>query len=130
MNITDDLLQKVMNAFKGSFINSNLELILIQKTNSFVNLKLCNDDIDLKARILSSVSRDCFKTSPYNRSKSNIQFHCINLQSLNECLTTKFTKDEIDEIYTKIGNGCNRKLAYEFVKNNYDMRLLYDFKNS
>ncbi len=41
-------LGKLMYEFKGSFINENMELILIPKTNTYFILKDCKSEKDIK----------------------------------------------------------------------------------
>jgi hypothetical protein len=43
---------------------------------------------------------------------------------VNEFLGTEFTHDEMEEIYTRLGNDCNRELSIVFIDSNYDLSLL------
>lgn len=117
-------LYKIMQAFAQSFINYNLELILIPKQNIYFDLKPCETKEDLRKKLLSVCSRECFKTTIYKNKSLNDKYHYKNLYSLNKALETQFTFEDIALIYTKIGNGCNSKLADRFVSSNYDLELL------
>ncbi|WHY17107.1 hypothetical protein QNH28_16470 [Paenibacillus sp. G2S3] len=46
------------------------------------------------------------------------------LESFNEVLGTTFNKDEMYEIYDRLGNDINRKLTEQFIESGYDMALL------
>ncbi|MNV81212.1 hypothetical protein D3C71_1748620 [compost metagenome] len=42
----------------------------------------------------------------------------------NEFLGTSFSKEEMSEVYTYLGNDCNRKLSVRFIESGYDLSLL------
>ena len=46
------------------------------------------------------------------------------LDGINMFLNTDFSKDDIDLIYTYLGNACNHQRTLEFVRSGYDMELL------
>ena len=52
------------------------------------------------------------------------EFHKFMLDGINAFLNTNFTEDDMDLIYTYLGNDCNRKLCEDFVNSNYDMNIL------
>ena len=39
-------------------------------------------------------------------------------------LGTNFTREEMELIYERLGNSCNRELTEKFVGSGYDMKLL------
>jgi hypothetical protein len=116
-------LSQILSAFGHSGINSNLELILIRETGSYINLNEVYSEIDLKRLCLVSVSRDCYKTQKYRYPSINNDFHKRNLDKLNKALGTNFTKDDMEIIYQHFGNGLNQDLAASFVVSGYDMNI-------
>ena len=116
-------LSQILSAFGYSGINSNLELILIRETGSYINLNDVYSEIDLKRLCLVSVSRDCYKTQKYRYPFINNDFHKRNLDKLNKALGTSFTKDDMEIIYQHFGNGLNQDLATSFVVSGYDMNI-------
>ena len=116
-------LSQILSAFGHSGINSNLELILIRETGSYINLNEVYSEIDLKRLCLVSVSRDCYKTQKYRYPSINNDFHKRNLDKLNKALVTNFTKDDMEIIYQHFGNGLNQDLAASFVVSGYDMNI-------
>lgn len=116
-------LSQILSAFGHSGINSNLELILIRETGSYINLNEVYSEIDLKRLCLVSVSRDCYKTQKYRYTSINNDFHKRNLDKLNKALGTNFTKDDMEIIYQHFGNGLNQDLAASFVVSGYDMNI-------
>ena len=124
--MTDEIkkvLAQIIAAFGRSFINSNLELILIPKTCAYINLNKVYTEIDLKRLCLVATCRDCFKTQSYKYPSVNKKFHEDNLKSLNKALGTNFTKDDMEIIYHYFGNFINQDLATSFVISNYDMNI-------
>lgn len=49
-------------------------------------------------------------------------------QRVNEFLVTEFTFEEIETIYTYLGNDIKRKLCETFVRKDYDMNVIYDYE--
>ena len=47
-----------------------------------------------------------------------------NLIALNNALKTNFSQQDIELIYTKLGNGINHELTKKFVEKNFDMEML------
>ena len=54
-------LEKLMSFFPDSFINRQLELILIPKTNTFFSLKDCFTKKDIISKVLMWCTRDIAK---------------------------------------------------------------------
>ena len=123
----DDLtnyISKIMNIFYGSFINHNKELILIPKTNLYFYLGDVNTVNEVKYKLLEWCSRSCFKSMPYRYTKKNREYQDDVLRKVNECLDMEFTREQMELIYTKLGNCINHELTMKFVGSGYDMKLL------
>lgn len=119
-----DKVMELMKVFYGSFINHNFELILIPKTNLYFRLEDIKNEEDLICKLLEWCSRDCYKRQFYKTEKRNEQYHNEVLDKLNIFLKTNFNQEDMDVIYTKLGNSVNHKLTQEFVRSGFDMSLL------
>lgn len=117
-------IQGIMKHFKNSYINNNLEVILLPKTNGYFAIKNCRNEVDIKCKILENISRDCFKTQHYSKLKDNKKMWQENLIALNNALKTDFSQQDIELIYNKLGNGINHKLTKEFVESDFNMEVL------
>lgn len=116
-------LKKLLNCFPGSYINHNLEVILIPKTNTCFSLKGCSTKRDIVAKVLMWCTRDISKARPYEYRKRNIRFYVENKERLEEYLGKAIN---VDVIYHKLGNGINKELTYQFIDSGFDMNLLYE----
>lgn len=119
-----DYVFEVMKQFPGSFINHNNELILIPKVNLYIRLEDVNTPTELKYKLLEWCSRDCSCALRYSQNWRNARYHDDVLARVNKCLGTNFTRDEMELIYTKLGNCINHELTMKFVSSGYDMKLL------
>lgn len=116
-------LKKLLNCFPDSYINNNLEVILIPKTNTYFSLKGCSTKRDIVAKVLMWCTRDISETRPYEYHKRNIRFYVENRERLEKYLGKKIN---VDVIYHKLGNGINKGLTYQFIDSGFDMDLLYE----
>lgn len=116
--------RKLGRAFPGSFINTNLEFIAHKEANEYFILDECNNEFDVKCKVLEWLSRGAFKTCPFNSNIKNEKFHNFMLNGINNFLGTDFTESDIEEIYTYIGNRCNHEKTVKFVNSSYDMSIL------
>lgn len=116
-------LQKLLNCFPDSYINRNLEVILIPKTNTYFSLVDCGTKRDIIAKVLMWCTRDIAKLQPYQQRKRNIRFYVENKERLEKYLGRKIN---VDIIYQKLGNGINKELTYQFIGSDFDMDLLFD----
>lgn len=109
---------KIVQKFSPNcFINSNFELIVEPKNNIYFRLEDVDTELELKCKVLAWLSRpSCKGVSDYWQKRISA--------IVNEFLGTEFTHDEMSEIYTRLGNDCNRKLSINFIESNYDLALL------
>jgi hypothetical protein len=122
-----NFLIKIMSAFPHSFIKyfeyGGFEMILDEKNVFCFSLEEIESDIELKRRFISIVSR-CYKTQPYRTFKSNIEYQQKYISAFNKALGTKFNIYELEDIYTYLGNGCNKPIAIKFIESGYDLNIL------
>lgn len=120
MNVTNipDKLKTILNINSPKwFVNNNNELIVEPKNNIYFLLNDIDNELDLKCKMIAWLSRPGHKTlsNYWQKRIGNI---------LNEYLGTNFSKDEIELIYSYLGNDCNRKKTIRFIHSNYDLNIL------
>lgn len=114
----------LMILFEKSFINCINELILIPKTNLYLLLDDVESELDLKCKVIEYCSRDAYKTMPYSSPQSNKAYQNNVRRHMNTYLGTDFTREDMELIYTYLGNRVNHDLTIKFVESNYDTNIL------
>ena len=116
-------LNKLLNCFPDSYINRNLEVILIPKTNTCFSLVGCSTKRDIIAKVLMWCTRDIAKGVPYQQRKRNIDFYVDNRDRLRKYLGADIN---VDAVYHHLGNEINKELTHRFIESGFDMNLLYE----
>ena len=99
------------------FINHNYELIVEPKNNIYFRLDNIETELELKCKVIAWLSRpSCKGISTYWQKRIRA--------IVNEFLGTEFTSDEMAEIYTYLGNDCDREKTIKFIESNYDVNTL------
>ncbi len=119
-----DTIGKLSIAFPRSFINQNGEFIAHEKANEYFILRNCEDELDVKCKVLEWLSYGAHARQPFDSIARNDKFHNFMLKGINEFLETEFTAADIELIYDQLGNCVNHTLTLQFVKSGYDMTLL------
>ena len=109
--------RKIRAAFPAAFVNMHNELILIPKANTYIMLNQVRDERDFKAAVLE----DCFQNAFKGCSRKLQDEH---LDGINKLLDTKFTKADMELIYTYLGNGIQHDLCLRFVASGYDLEII------
>lgn len=115
--INDDVRYRPFSAFPEAFINRNLEFIAYPRRNSYFIIGNVDNEISLKAKVLEWLSRDACKGGNGFSQK-------YHLDGINAFLGTAFTKEQMMEIYTYLGNCCNHEKTLRFIGSGYDMEVL------
>ena len=115
-------LKKLMSYFPDSFINRQLELILIPKTNTCFSLRDCLTKNDVISKVLMWCTRDISKARPYQQRKRNIDFYVDNRDRLRKYLGADI---DVDVVYHCLGMEINKELTHRFIESGFDMNLLY-----
>lgn len=115
---------KLLKSFPGSFINDQGEFVPENSGASCFNLYNCKSDLEIKYKVLEWCSRAAFKSEPYHSKAMNSLLHAMIRNGINDFLDTAFTLEDMELIYTKLGNNCNRPLCEKFVESGYDMEVL------
>lgn len=115
---------RLFNSFPNSFINDNGEFIAHLKANEYFNFENCETELDVKCKVLEWFSRGAYKTEPFASNRKNEEFHEFMLNGINEFLGTDFTENDMEIIYTYLGNACNHQKTIKFIESGYDMLVL------
>lgn len=115
-------LKKLMNCFPDSYINRQLEFILIPKTNTYFRLEDCLTREDVISKVLMWCTRDIARAAPYRQMKRNIDFYVCNKERLEKYLGASVN---VDVIYHCLGNGVDTTLTKEFINSGFSMDLLF-----
>lgn len=101
----------------NAFINLNDEFIVEPKNNISFRLSDIKCELDLQCKVIAWLSRPSYKgVSPYWQKRM--------LHIINGFLGTKFTHDEIEIVYTYLGNDIRRSLCEQFVQSGFDLSLI------
>lgn len=119
----DEIRYRFCVAFPLFFINHNLEVIVHPRRNTYFLLKDVHTETDLIAKILEWLSREAAK-SVYDKSQ---KYH---LNGINAFLGTNFSKDDMMQIYTYLGNRCNHKKTLRFIESGYDLSVLTEVEDA
>lgn len=117
VNVITDFIDIVGKYSTKWFVNSRNELIIEPKNNIYFNLTDIKNEMDLKCKIIAWLSRPSYKgiSNYWQKRIANI---------FNESLGANFSKNEIEQIYSLLGNDCNRRKTIEFIESNYDFNIL------
>ncbi len=117
VELTKRLIKIVKTHSPNGFINHNFELIVEPKNNIYFRLEDIETEMELKCKVLAWLSRlSCKGVSNHWQSKIRA--------IINEFLGTDFSHDEMTEIYTYLGNDCNREKTIKFIESNYNLKIL------
>lgn len=122
--IDESVLMELFAAFPGSIINSQLEFVADTVAGEWFRLGDCQTRFDVERKVIQYLSRGAYKTSPYGSKSRNAALHDKQRSGINHFLGTRFSPDDIELIYTYLGNGCNAELCGRFIREGYNMGLL------
>lgn len=110
--------------FRDSFFNERDEFIAHRYSNTYFIFGNCKTELDVKCKVLEWLSRPAYKGTPYSQEWRNKKFRKFMLDGINMFLHTDFSFDDMEIIYTYLGNCCDHKKTIRFVESGYDMSVL------
>lgn len=122
--------KKVLNdlfaAFPDAILNHNLEFVADphRRVNSYFRLDSCETRTDVVAKLIEYLSREAFKTQHFGAKWRNDQVHKYHLDGINQFCGTAFTPEDMELIYTKLGNSIRHQKTLEFIRSGYDLDVL------
>lgn len=126
--------QKVLNdlfeAFPYAIINRSLEFIADPnpRVGSYFRLEDCETGEDVAAKVLEWLSRDAYKSQHFNAEWRNAQVHRYHLDGINRFCRTAFTSEDMESIYSYLGNAINHQKTLSFIQSGYDLDILKDME--
>lgn len=115
---------KLARAFPGGFLNGQGEFIAHEKGNAYFLLTDCDTELDVKCKVLEWLSRDAYKSTPFHRVVQNIKFRRFIFDGICKFLGHDFSFEDMEEIYTHIGNRANHAKTVRFIESGYDLNVL------
>jgi hypothetical protein len=115
---------RLLADFIGSFFNERDEFIAHRYSNTYFIFNNCITEEEVNCKVLEWLSRAADKGVPYSKEWRNKRFRKFMLDGINKFLHTDFDENDIDCIYTYLGNSCNHNKTIEFVRSGYDLNLL------
>lgn len=122
-----DAIFKLKECFpKGEVLSymNPLEFVAHHRGNVYFVIGNCSNKMEIDCKVIEWFSRAAYKTEPYKTDYKNKEFHQYFLDGINQYFGTNFTQDDIEEIYTYLGNACNHSKTIDFISSGFDMSLL------
>lgn len=117
-------IDRLIFCFPGSFVNLGNEFVAHRFSNQWFRLEDCENELDIQCKVLEFLSRSAYKTEPYRTNRKNDEFHKFMRDGINEFLGTSFTEEDMEPIYTYLGNRCNHKKTIAFIESGYNLSIL------
>ena len=95
----------------------NNEFIAHPGRNSYFVLTGIETEIELKAKVLEWLTREAVKGG----GRATQKYH---LDGINEVLGTDFDANDMEAIYTYLGNAVNHRKTLRFIESGYDFSVL------
>ena len=109
--------------FEKSFFNERDEFIADRYSNTYFIFGDCESEEDVQCKVLEWLSRSASKGMPYKQEWRNKRFRKKILDGINMFLRTNFSEEEMETIYTFLGNACNHERTLLFIKSGFDMTV-------
>lgn len=128
----EEIVLRLLECFPDSFVNRNYEFIAHKKSNTYMRLDNKENWLDVAVGIVEWFSRAAFKTAPYKSDAANAKFHSFMLDGINRFLgpARPLTHEDMDMVYTYLGNGAHHSLAVQFVESDCNMEVLREYERS
>ena len=117
MPITLEEILTVSRGFEADFINTNGEIILDQKTNTYAIVMDCESLDEVNMRMVFALARPIHKSFSTVKSKKF-------LNALNRYFGTALSKEDMEIIYQKLCYHRKQKEFTEFIKQGFPMENL------
>ena len=120
------VLNDLFGAFPDAIVNRNLEFVADphRRVNSYFRLDDCETRTDAQCKVLEYLSREAYKSQHFNVEWRNEIVHDYHRNGINAFLGTNFTKEDMEIIYTYLGNGVNRQKTLAFIYSGFNLAVL------
>lgn len=106
----NETVDKLLQAFPGGHVSVSGQFIAYKNQYGF-SLSTCESLLDVKCKTLEWLSRNACDSEIYR-------------EGINTFLGTNFSADEMEKIYTYLGNGINHNKTIAFIVSGYDFSIL------
>lgn len=129
--VSQNVLNELFAAFPNAIMNRHLEFVAEPhgRVNSYFCLEDCETRMDATCKVLEYLSREAYKSMHFNAKWRNEEVHEYHLRGINDFCGTAFSYEDIELVYTYIGNGINREKTLDFIRSGYDITVLDERKN-
>lgn len=117
-------IQKLMQCFPGSVINSSMDLILNRKTKTGFHVENGLSRKDLLCKIFEWCSRDCAKGIFYKDNSVNVLMRDSLCIKFSKYIGKPFDQYDFYWIYDRLGNAINHERTLQFIENGMDVNWL------
>lgn len=112
------MLQLVLPYFPNAKLyGEQNELILIPKINLYFLTENVTNKLEFDCKMIEWLSRPAHKGM-------SIYWQSYILRGLNSYFKRTWSKEDMSQIYTKLGNSVNRALCIRFIESGFDMSIL------
>lgn len=112
-------LDRVLPYFPTAFINEAGELIIEPKNNVYFRLDNVTSRAVFDCKMLEYVSRPA-------HNHWTLYWQRWFLRGINSYFGQNWSRENMEKIYTYLGNGINRSLCKRFIGSGFDLELLMD----
>lgn len=119
-------IERLTKAFPEGFINGSGEFVA-HKSGECFSFISCDNELDVKCKVIEWFSRAAYKTEPYSSRTANEAFHEYMLNGINRFLGTRFIRGDMEVIYTYLGNAIRHEKTIEFIEAEYNMGFFDQF---
>lgn len=98
------------------------------KVNSYFILSGHKTEQEIQCKLLEFLSREASSSLHYKNYAYNDQVHKYHRDGINSFLGTNFTHEDMELIYSSLGNGVNRELTLKFIQSGFDMQVLSNYE--
>lgn len=130
--VGQQVLNDLFGAFPDAIMNRNLEFVANphRRINSYFRLDDCKTRMDVRCKVLEYLSREAYKSQHFNVKWRNDLVHEYHRQGINAFCGTNFSHDDMEIIYTYLGNGVNRQKTLAFIYSGYNLAVLEERKDN
>jgi len=116
-----EIRNRLCNSFLKCFVNRNFEFIAHPLRNSYFMLEGVETELELKAKVIEWLSREAIKGGTQVEQK-------YHLDGINQFLETNFNREDMERVYTYLGNAVNHIKTLRFIESGYDTTMLKELE--
>ena len=118
---------KLMDCFpRGRLLSDRepYEFLAHDRGNIYFILGNCETKMDVDCKVLEWFSRAAYKAMPFSSTVANHRFHEYFRKGISEYFGHEFNSNDMEMVYTYLGNACNHQKTIDFIESGFDMSIL------